>query len=116
VILDIDMPEKSGLSLLEDIKAVDGSIQVIMLTGMVSMATIFRATQLGAEECLFKPISDLNEIGDAADRAYEKMLRWWRTLREWKLRNGISSSVTQLLGVNPNFPVADSHTSRLLES
>ena len=46
VILDIDMPEKSGLSLLEDIKAVDGSIQVIMLTGMVSMATIFRATQL----------------------------------------------------------------------
>lgn len=116
VILDIDMPEKSGLSLLEEIKAVDGSIQVIMLTGMVSMATIFRATQLGAEECLFKPISDLNEIGDAADRAYEKMLRWWRTLREWKLRNGISSSVTQLLGVNPNFPVADSHTSSLLES
>jgi DNA-binding NtrC family response regulator len=116
VILDIDMPEKNGLSLLEEIKAIDGSIQVIMLTGMVSMATIFRATQLGAEECLFKPIYDLNEIGDAADRAYEKMLRWWRTLREWKIRNGIASSVSQLLGATSYFPLSDSSGQILLDS
>jgi DNA-binding NtrC family response regulator len=102
VILDIDMPEKNGLSLLEEIKAIDGSIQVIMLTGMVSMATILRATQLGAEECHFKPISDLDELGDAADRAYEKMLRWWRVLREWRLRNSMASSVVQLLGPESN--------------
>ncbi len=86
-ILDIDMPGKDGLSLLEEIKKIDGSIQVFMLTGMVSMATICRATQLGAEECQFKPIANFEEIGNAADRAYEKMLRWWRTFREWKERN-----------------------------
>lgn len=91
VILDIDMPEKSGLALLEEIKAIDGSIQVFMLTGMVSMSTILRATQLGAEECQFKPIADFDELGNAADRAYEKMLRWWRTFREWKERNNASS-------------------------
>ncbi len=96
------MPEKSGLSILEEIKMIDGSIQVIMLTGMVSMATIRRATQLGAEECLFKPIYDLNELGNAADRAYEKMLRWWRTLREWKSRNSGTSGDSQLLGPNSN--------------
>jgi DNA-binding NtrC family response regulator len=116
VILDIDMPEKSGLSLLEEIKAIDGSIQVIMLTGMVSMATIFRATQLGAEECIFKPISDINELGDAADRAYEKMLRWWRTLREWKVRNGMASSVSQLLGATSYFPLSDSSGQSLVDS
>ncbi len=62
-----------------------------MLTGMVSMATICRATQLGAEECQFKPIANFEEIGNAADRAYEKMLRWWRTFREWKERNSAAS-------------------------
>ncbi len=115
VILDIDMPVKSGLSLLEEIKSIDGSIQVIMLTGMVSMATIFRVTQLGAEECLFKPISDLNELGDAADRAYEKMLRWWRTLREWKLRNGMASGVSQFLAANSYFPLSESSTQSLVD-
>ena len=60
VILDIDMPEKNGLELLREIKKLDGCIQVIMLTGMVSMGTILRATRLGAEECIFKPIEDVN--------------------------------------------------------
>lgn len=102
VILDIDMPNMCGLSLLEKIKAVDGSIQVLMLTGMVSMATILRATQLGAEECQFKPITDFDELGNAADRAYEKMLRWWRTFREWKERNNASSKlpdITELMSI-----------------
>jgi DNA-binding NtrC family response regulator len=116
VILDIDMPEMSGLSLLEQIKSIDGSIQVIMLTGMVSMATIFRATQLGAEECLFKPISDFNELGDAADRAYEKMLRWWRTLREWKVRNGTASSISHLLATHSYFPLSEYSGESLLDT
>jgi len=32
-------------------KELDGAIQVIMLTGIVSIGTIVRATRLGAEEC-----------------------------------------------------------------
>jgi len=86
VLLDIDLPGKSGLTLLREIKKLDGTIQVFMLTGMVSMATIVRATRLGADECLFKPIENYDELGDAAERAYERTLRWWRTLREWKSR------------------------------
>lgn len=86
VILDLDMPGKNGLELLEEIKEIDGSIQVLMLTGLVSMDTILRATRLGAEECQFKPIEDFEELGKAVDRAYDKMLRWWKTFREWKKR------------------------------
>ena len=93
VLLDLDMPGKDGLAILREIKKLDGSTQVIMLTGMVSMSTIMKATQLGAEECIFKPIGDLEEVADAVDRAYSKMLRWWKTLREWRERN---PSVTPL--------------------
>jgi DNA-binding NtrC family response regulator len=90
VLLDIDMPGKDGLALLREIKKFDGGIQVIMLTGLVSMGTIIRATRLGAEECFFKPIENLDEVVDSVDRAYEKMLRWWRVLKEWRARKNMS--------------------------
>jgi DNA-binding NtrC family response regulator len=83
VLLDLDMPKKDGLTLLREIKQFDGSIQVIVVTGYASMNTIVQATCLGAEECIFKPITDLSELGEAVDRTYEKMLRWWRLLRDW---------------------------------
>lgn len=86
VLIDLDMPKKDGLTLLREIKQFDGSIQVIVVTGFASMNTIVQATCLGAEECIFKPITDLNELGEAVDRTYEKMLRWWRLLRNWTER------------------------------
>jgi DNA-binding NtrC family response regulator len=86
VLIDLDMPKKDGLTLLREIKQFDGSIQVIVVTGYASMNTIVQATCLGAEECIFKPITDLNELGEAVDRTYEKMLRWWRLLRNWTER------------------------------
>lgn len=95
VLLDIDMPGRSGLTLLREIKKLDGTIQVFMLTGMVSMATILRATRLGADECLFKPIENFEELGDAAERAYDRTMRWWRTLREWKSRKKAAACACQ---------------------
>ncbi len=83
VILDIDMPGKDGLTLLQEIKQLDAGIQVIMCTGMVSIHTVLRATALGAETCVFKPIVNLQEITDAVDRAFEKIDRWWIALRDW---------------------------------
>lgn len=90
VLLDIEMPGKDGLALLREIKKFDGGIQVIMLTGLVSMGTVIRATRLGAEECFFKPIENLDEVVDSVDRAYEKILRWWRVLKEWRARKNMS--------------------------
>ncbi len=83
VILDIDMPGIDGLTLLREIKQRDAGIHVVMLTGLVSMGTILKATGLGAQECVFKPIKDLKDIGDAVDRCFNNIESWWAALREW---------------------------------
>lgn len=90
VILDIQMPGKGGLELLQEIKKFDGGIQVIMLTGLVTIETINRASRLGADECFFKPMEDLDLIADAVDRAKTKKLHWWSVLRELRAREKTS--------------------------
>ncbi len=95
VLLDIDMPVKDGLQLLQEIKQLDGGVQVIMCTGMVSMHTVLRSIELGAEACIFKPIVDLNEVSQAVERAFEKIDRWWTALQNWKDRkNGANRDST----------------------
>jgi CheY-like chemotaxis protein len=80
VLLDIDMPGIDGLSILKKIKANDGGIQVIMLTGIVSQTTILRSLSLGAEACFFKPIVDIDPVVQALTDSFRKIDRWWRTL------------------------------------
>lgn len=94
VILDIDMPIKDGLTLLKEIKQRDAGIQAVMLTGMVSMGTILHATGLGAQECVFKPVKELREVGDAVDRCFANIERWWSALREWMERRSEISDPT----------------------
>lgn len=94
VILDIDMPAKDGLTLLKEIKQRDAGIQAVMLTGMVSMGTILHATGLGAQECVFKPVKELREVGDAVDRCFANIERWWSALREWMERRSEISEPT----------------------
>ncbi|NOY30176.1 MAG: response regulator [Planctomycetes bacterium] len=86
VLLDIDMPDIDGLTLLEDIKRHDGGIQVIMLTGLVSMTTVLQSMRWGAEACVFKPITDIQPLTTAIDAAFEKIDRWWSSLDELNLR------------------------------
>lgn len=84
VLLDIDMPQVDGLTLLREIKRRDAGIQVTMCTGMVSISTVLLATSLGAEGLIFKPLRDLQKVTDAVDTSFRKIARWWETLAEWK--------------------------------
>ncbi|MCX5695014.1 MAG: response regulator [Candidatus Omnitrophica bacterium] len=56
VILDIQMPDMSGLEVLKEIKQIDSSIKVIMITVMDDEQTKNAARQLGADEFITKPI------------------------------------------------------------
>lgn len=87
VLLDIDMPQIDGLTLLREIKRRDAGILVTMCTGMVSISTVLMSTSLGAEGLIFKPMRDLQKVTDAVDFSFKKIARWWDTLAEWKELN-----------------------------
>jgi two-component system, response regulator RegA len=56
VLLDLKMPDVSGLDLIEQIKQLDSTICIIMLTGYGSIATALQALKLGADHYLSKPV------------------------------------------------------------
>lgn len=64
VILDLRLPEKSGLALLRELRAVSIKSRVVMLTGYGSIATALEAVKEGAVHYLTKP-SDLDQILEA---------------------------------------------------
>jgi CheY-like chemotaxis protein len=86
VLLDISMPGIDGLNLLRQIKAHDGGIQVIMLTGIVSIGSVLQSFRWGAEACFFKPLRDKKPLLDALDDVFRKLDRWRGTLEDLSRR------------------------------
>jgi DNA-binding NtrC family response regulator len=57
ILSDVVMPGKDGLSLLEDLKALEITTPVIMISGQAHIEMAVRATRLGALDFLEKPLS-----------------------------------------------------------
>jgi two-component system chemotaxis response regulator CheY len=55
VILDITMPNKTGIEALRDIKAADPSAKIIMCSAMGQEAMVVEAIKLGALDFIVKP-------------------------------------------------------------
>ena len=70
VLVDLRLPDASGLTLLEALRADDPELGVIVLTGHADVPTAVRAMQQGALDFLEKPV-DLEALGVAVDRAAE---------------------------------------------
>lgn len=70
VFLDIKMPGKDGISLLEEIKAGHPNVEIIMMTAYSSFETIQRAVRLGAVDYIEKPFN-VKEVLDTTQKAYE---------------------------------------------
>ncbi len=89
VLLDVAMPGLHGMQLLRQIKAFDGGIQVIILTGLLTMTTVLESMRAGAEACIFKPVTDIEPLLDAISKSFDKLDRWWLTLDELSRRRRI---------------------------
>jgi two-component system nitrogen regulation response regulator GlnG len=70
VILDINLPDASGLETFQRIHRLDPRIPVIFITGHGTTATAIEAMRLGAYEYLLKPL-ELDHLSDLVERAFE---------------------------------------------
>ena len=66
VLVDLRLPDASGLLLLEALRADDPELGVIMLTGHADVPTAVRAMQQGALDFLEKPVDDEALSGTAS--------------------------------------------------
>ncbi|MEI8349696.1 MAG: response regulator [Candidatus Omnitrophota bacterium] len=61
VFLDIQMPDKDGIAVLEELRAADASLKVIMITGKDDKKCQQKAKKCGALDYITKPL-DLHEL------------------------------------------------------
>jgi DNA-binding NtrC family response regulator len=85
-LLDISMPQADGIEVLKQIKLHDGGIQVIMLTGLVSMNSVLDSLRNGAEALYFKPILNFDPLLEMLQDSFRKTDRWRKTLEELRIR------------------------------
>lgn len=80
VISDIAMPGMDGIELLRRIKEYNGMIQVVMITGFVTLDNILNCLRLGADDCFLKPLRDLDDLKKAVDDCTVKLNKWRRLM------------------------------------
>jgi two-component system response regulator RegA len=98
-VVDLRLPGMGGLDLIRELRHMDETICIIMLTGYGSIATALSATKLGATHYLSKP-SDADQILNA----------WQRSI------GGVSELDTQSGGGVPSLARVEwEHIQRVLE-
>lgn len=80
VLLDINMPGMDGLETLRAIKAIDFSIQVIMMTAYSTFDKTMKSLEYGATDYILKPFEDLAEILHLVRLSEERLDRWKRNM------------------------------------
>jgi two-component system response regulator HydG len=77
-LLDIKMPQLSGLELLNAVKHRRPEIEVIMMTGHATVETALQAVRSGAYDYLTKPFDDVELVARAVAKAAERKALWDR--------------------------------------
>jgi two-component system nitrogen regulation response regulator GlnG len=70
VVLDLQLPDRSGLDVFQEIHALDPKRPVIFITAHGTTETAIEAMKRGAFDYLVKPV-DLDRLSQLLDRAYE---------------------------------------------
>jgi two-component system response regulator HydG len=77
-LLDIKMPQLSGLELLNAVKHRRPEIEVIMMTGHATVETALQAVKSGAYDYLTKPFDDVEVVARSVAKAAERKALWDR--------------------------------------
>lgn len=98
VVLDYALPDGNALDLIQDLRAIDSAVPVVLLTGHGSIDLAVRAIKEGAENFLTKPV-ELPALAVILDRALESQ----RNRRRHVARQSRQSRevVNPFLGTSP---------------
>jgi DNA-binding NtrC family response regulator len=97
VLLDMMLPDGSGVDVLHDLKMYSEAVSVIMMSGVGTIDSVVESMKLGAETFLQKPF-DYSLLSVTLDQ----VSRIVRTRRELiALRRGDSSDLDRLPGLSP---------------
>jgi DNA-binding NtrC family response regulator len=96
---DIRMPDMSGLDLLREVKKLDESIEVVVMTGYPAISSAVEALKEGAYDYLSKPLI-LDEIQHLMQRMIER--RFLRgEVHALRTRLGEELTINELIGSSP---------------
>ncbi|WP_045222324.1 response regulator [Desulfonatronum thioautotrophicum] len=86
VVLDIKMPEMDGIEALGEIKKINQSIEVILLTGHAAVDSAVEGMRLGAFDYLLKPC-EFEQLLEKVHKAYETKKERDERLRQAEIRS-----------------------------
>jgi DNA-binding NtrC family response regulator len=82
LILDIVMPEKDGITLLEEAKKVDPLTHVIMMTADSTLGRVIESLGYGAMDFVMKPFESPDDITEVVDVSIQRWERWNKVLKK----------------------------------
>src|SRR5215475_494878 len=99
VLLDLNLPDRHGLKVLDDLRQRNSRVIVVCMTGHGSVKTAVEAMKGGACDYLTKPIV-LSELKILIDKAFGQE-RLEGALNYYNLRAGVAPSLDSLIGESP---------------
>jgi DNA-binding NtrC family response regulator len=86
IVLDVQMPGKSGIETLKEIKNIEQLSQVIMLTGHATVKTAIEGMKNGAYDYLMKP-TDTDDLIGMINKAYKLVTEQRDRIRQAEINN-----------------------------
>jgi len=86
IVLDVQMPGKSGIETLKEIKNIEQLSQVIMLTGHATVKTAIEGMKSGAYDYLMKP-TDTDELIEMVNKVYKVVAEQRDKIRQAEINN-----------------------------
>ena len=82
ILTDIKMPKMDGITLLENIKKINGLVQVIIMTGYACLDNTVKCLEEGANDYLIKPFKNLAEVKEIVTLTVNKLNRWEKVVKD----------------------------------
>ena len=86
IVLDVQMPGKSGIETLKEIKNIEQLSQVIMLTGHATVKSAIEGMKNGAYDYLMKPM-DTDDLIGMINKAYKLVTEQRDRIRQAEINN-----------------------------